>query len=95
MAWRRLEDPRFGLANRISDEIAALEWREPGSLLDVRESKEFLLACDFAGAHAEARYESFAFLLGAIGQTARGWRRAAKFATNSLREGGDVLQGSQ
>jgi hypothetical protein len=69
MAWRRLENPRFGLANRISDAIAALEWHEPGSLLDVRESQEFLLACDFAGAHADAQHESFAFLLGAIGQT--------------------------
>ncbi len=69
MAWRRLNDPRFGLANRISDAIAALEWSEPGSLLDVRDSQECLLACDFAGAHAEAQYESFAFLLGAIGQT--------------------------
>ena len=64
-----MNDPRFGLANRISDAIAALEWSEPGSLLDVRDSQECLLACDFAGAHAEAQYESFAFLLGAIGQT--------------------------
>ena len=69
MAWKRLEDPRFGLANRISDAISALEWREPDSLVDVRRSQEFLLACDFAGAHSEAHYEAFAFLLGAIAQT--------------------------
>lgn len=69
MAWKRLEDLRFGLANRISDAMASLEWREPDSLVDVRQSPELLLACDFAGAHAEARYEAFAFLLGAISQS--------------------------
>lgn len=68
MTWQRLKDPRFGLANRISDAIASLEWREPDSLIDVRKSRELVLACDFGGAHAEARYEAFAFLLGAISQ---------------------------
>jgi hypothetical protein len=68
MAWKRLKNPRFGLANRISDAIAALEWREPDSLVDVCQSPELLLACDFAGAHTTARYEAFAFLLGPINQ---------------------------
>jgi hypothetical protein len=86
MAWRRLEDPRFGLANRISDAIAALEWREPGSLVDVRGSQEFLLACDFAGAHSEAQYEAFAFLLGAITQTGP-WMQAREEVRDQLLNG--------
>jgi hypothetical protein len=63
------------LANRISDAVAALEWREPGSLVDVRKSQEFLLACDFAGTHAEAQYAAFAFLLAATSETGP-WMRA-------------------
>lgn len=64
--WQRLSDSRFGLANQISDAVAALEWREPNVLVNVRDSRELLVACDFAGSHAEARYEAFGFLVAAI-----------------------------
>jgi len=46
--------------------IAAMEWREPDSIADVRDSRELLVACDFGGSHKGAKYEAFAFLVGAI-----------------------------
>jgi hypothetical protein len=67
--WQRLNDARFGLANRLSDAIAALEWREPESFLDVRNHGELLVACDFAGSHSGPRYEAFAFLVGTTHQS--------------------------
>lgn len=69
IVWQRLGNAKFGLANRLSDELARLEWREPDAYFDVRRSTELLVACDFAGSHGAADYESFAFLLGAISDT--------------------------
>lgn len=68
--WKRLARPQFGLAHRISDAIAALEWREGRSLTNVRDSRELLVACDFAGSHKRAGFEAFAFFIGAIGGSA-------------------------
>jgi hypothetical protein len=90
MAWKRLEDPRFGLANRIIDAMAALEWLEPDSLFDVRQSPEVVLACDFAGAHAEARYEAFAFLLGATHQAGAWMMQREQVRERLLKGRGDM-----
>jgi len=90
MVWKRLADPRFGLANRISDAMSALEWREPDSLFDVRQSPEVVLACDFAGAHAEARYEAFAFLLGATNQAGAWMMQREQVRERLLRGRGEV-----
>ncbi len=90
MVWKRLADERFGLADRVSDAIAALEWREPGCLCDVRASSELLIACDFAGAHATARYESFAFLVGAINQSGPWMTRRAAVREELLAGRGEV-----
>jgi hypothetical protein len=70
-SWKRLARREFGLADRISDAIAALEWRDGRALTNVRESRELLVACDFGGSHRTASYQSFAFLIGAIGGSAR------------------------
>ena len=71
-AWRRLGQPRFGLADRISDAISAHEWSEPGVLSDVRAGKEVLLACDIGGDHREAAYRAFGYLVAEIGSS-RDW----------------------
>ncbi len=67
--WQRLGDVRFGLANRLSNALAELEWRVPDIFLNLHGSTELLVACDFAGSHRDAKYEAFAFLLAAIGQS--------------------------
>lgn len=67
--WKRLGQPKFGLADIISEEISKEEWLHPGLLTDIRRSKEFLLACDFGGSHKDSQYESFAFLAGNIGES--------------------------
>ena len=84
--WRRLGDANFGLANRLSDAFAALEWREPGAFVDVRRSSELLVACDFAGSHCDARYEAFAFLIGAIGHSGAWMEARASVREEFLRD---------
>ena len=85
--WNRLGSARFGLANRISDIIAALEWREPGSIADVRWSSEVLVACDFAGSHKGANFEAFAFLVGAIAGSATWMRMRHRVRKQFLSDG--------
>jgi hypothetical protein len=67
--WKRLGQPKFGLADIVSDEIAREEWLHPGLLTDIRRGKELLLACDFGGSHKSSQYDSFAFLAGCIGES--------------------------
>ena len=43
-----------------------VEWREPGSMANIRQSSEVLVSCDFAGSHKGAKFEAFAFLVGAV-----------------------------
>ena len=85
--WTRLDRPRFGLANRISDAIAAMEWREPDSIADVRSSSEILVACDFGGSHKGANYEAFAFLTGAIAASAAWMEKRQRVRDRFLSEG--------
>jgi hypothetical protein len=85
--WNRLARPEFGLADRISDAMGTLEWREPGSIADVRNSKELIVACDFAGAHKAAKFEAFAFLLGAVGGSARWMKERAVVRDRLLPDG--------
>lgn len=85
--WCRLGQPRFGLADRISDAIAAREWQEPDLLCDPRNSRDLLLACDFAGAHRRARYEAFGFLVAGIEQSAEWLERRIEVRRNFLPDG--------
>lgn len=62
--WRRLNRPIFGLANVISDQIAAKEWEVPGLLTNVRYGSEVLMASDYGGSHKASKYETFGFLVG-------------------------------
>jgi len=82
-----LARPQFGLANRISDAIATLDWREPESLTDVRNSDELLLACDFSGSHKTADFEAFAFLVGAIAGSAAWMEQRAHVRKNFFGDG--------
>lgn len=65
--WQRLARPQFGLADRISEAISLIEWRDGRPFTNVRNTRELLIACDFSGSHARADFEAFAFLVGAIG----------------------------
>jgi hypothetical protein len=85
--WNRLNAPKFGLANRVSDMIAALEWRQPGSMADVRGSSELLVACDFAGSHKGAKFEGFGFLIGAIAGAAAWMEKRRQVRESFLSDG--------
>jgi hypothetical protein len=87
MVWTRLDRPRFGLANSISEMIAAMEWREPDSIADVRDSRELLIACDFGGSHKGAKYEAFAFLVGAITGSAAWMKERQRVRQSFLSDG--------
>lgn len=69
--WQKLNHPKFALAYQISECIARRQWIDPSIFTDVRHGKEALVACDFSGSHAAANYEAFAFLVGAIGGSAK------------------------
>ncbi|MCI0738462.1 MAG: hypothetical protein L0Y72_05415 [Gemmataceae bacterium] len=64
--WKHLDRPDFGLAHKLSEKIASRELLTPDFLTDVCSSRELLVACDFGGSNKESRYESYAFLVGAI-----------------------------
>lgn len=72
--WRRLNRPVFGLANVISDQIAAKEWEVPGLLTNVRYGPEVLVASDYGGSHKTSSYETFSFLVGST-SGATDWER--------------------
>jgi hypothetical protein len=72
--WKHLDRTDFGLAHKLSEKIASRELLAPDFLTDVRFSSELLVACDFGGSHKESRYESYAFLVGAISESGQ-WDR--------------------
>jgi hypothetical protein len=59
------------LAYQISERIAGRQWVDSSIFTDIRFGKEVLVACDFSGSHSAAKYEAFAFLVGAIGGSAK------------------------
>ncbi|WP_204151943.1 hypothetical protein [Leptolyngbya sp. CCY15150] len=69
--WHKLDHPKFALAYQISERIAERQWVDPSIFTDIRYGKEILVACDFSGSHSAANYEAFAFLIGAIGGSAK------------------------
>jgi len=85
--WTRLDSLRFGLANRISDAIATVEWREPGSIANIRQSSEVLVGCDFAGSHKSANFEAFAFLVGAVAGSGKWMQERQRVREELLSDG--------
>src|ERR1035438_6905839 len=53
--WQRLARPQFGLADRISEAVSLIEWRDGRPFTNVRNSRELLIACDFSGSHEIGR----------------------------------------
>ena len=87
--WRRLNRPVFGLADVISDQIAAKEWEVPGLLTNIRYAPEILVASDYGGSHKTSIYETFGFLVGSTSGAAD-WERfrrevRRKFASDNRR----------
>lgn len=62
-AWRPINRPHFGVAESISECIRTEEWRAPGLLTPVNRGPTLLVASDYAGDHADSRFQTFSFLL--------------------------------
>jgi len=62
-AWCPINRPNLGVADSISERIRTEEWRCPGLLTPVSRGPTLLLVSDYAGDHANSRFQALSFLV--------------------------------
>ncbi len=63
--WRRVRGAAFGFMNTVDDVMAQLDNELPEKLPRLHQAKRIWIASDYGGQHADAAFESYAFLFAA------------------------------
>lgn len=63
IVWNALHNDSLGLMDSISNQVMRLELTTPGCLSSVRHCSNVLMASDYGGQNAGAKYETYSFLI--------------------------------